>query len=149
MPVNLNAMRLGVALAAVLTVGPVNAAAVGAFGTFIRDDDVQVLSFTTTGSGLVRIETFGYAGGTDATGRVLASGGFDPVFAVFSSSGALLGYGDDGASRVDPGGAAFQGSRAEFRRTGLDCAGRCRRRSTSQALTPDIVASLDKAARLQ
>jgi len=98
----LNAMKLGALVVSLLAAAQVNASSVGAFGTFARDDDVQLLSFTTTGSGLVRIETFGYAGGTDATGRVVASGGFDPVFALFNSSGTLLGYGDDGASRVDP-----------------------------------------------
>lgn len=96
------------AAAGVLLAGQAQAAAVSLSGSFSSDDEVQVLAFNTAGSGLVTIETFGYAGGTDATGLAVAAGGFDPVFALFGSDGTLLGYGDDGASRVDPTtGAAF------------------------------------------
>lgn len=85
-----------------------HAGAVSLSGSFSRDDEVRLLSFRTGAAGLVTIETFGYAGGTDATGRVVAGGGFDPVFALFGSDGTLLGYGDDGASRVDSAtGGAF------------------------------------------
>jgi hypothetical protein len=77
-------------------------------GTFTSDDEVRLLAFNTAATALVTIETFGYAGGTDASGNIVASGGFDPVFALFKSDGTLLGYGDDGASRTDPvSGASF------------------------------------------
>jgi hypothetical protein len=78
------------------------ASAISASGAFIRDDQVQLVSFRTGATGLVRIETFGYAGGIDANGVAVAAGGFDPVFAVFRADGTLLSYGDDGATRVDP-----------------------------------------------
>jgi hypothetical protein len=85
-----------------------HASALSMSGTFINDDEVQLLSFHTSGTGVVRIETFGYAGGVDANGVAVAAGGFDPVFAVFRADGTLLGYGDDGATRVDPAtGGAF------------------------------------------
>lgn len=78
------------------------AAAHSVAGTFISDDQVQLVPFRTASSGLVTIETFGYAGGVNAEGTAVAAGGFDPVFALFGSDGTLLGYGDDGATRVDP-----------------------------------------------
>ena len=78
------------------------ASALSVSGTFINDDQVQLISFRTGGTGVVRIETFGYAGGIDANGVAVAAGGFDPVFAVFGADGMLRGYGDDGATRVDP-----------------------------------------------
>lgn len=96
------------AAASVLIAMQAQAAAVSLAGTFTRDDEVQLLAFTTAATGLVTIETFGYAGGIDGTGVAVAAGGFDPVFALFGSDGTLLGYGDDGATRADPGnGAAF------------------------------------------
>lgn len=82
------------------------AAAVSLAGSFTSDDEVRLLAFSTAGTGLVTIETFGYAGGTDAAGVAVAAGGFDPVFALFSGDGTLLAYGDDGASRVDPASGA-------------------------------------------
>jgi hypothetical protein len=87
--------------ATLLMASQAQAAAVSMSGTFVDDDQVQVVNFHTGGTGLVRIETFGYAGGVDANGWTVAGGGFDPVFALFRADGTLLGYGDDGASRVD------------------------------------------------
>ena len=96
------------AAATLLIAMQAQASALSMSGTFINDDQVQLLSFRTGGTGVVRIETFGYAGGIDANGVAVAAGGFDPVFAVFRADGTLLGYGDDGANRVDPAtGAAF------------------------------------------
>ena len=101
--------RVLLSAAAILLIAvQAQASAVSVSGTFINDDDVQLLSFRTGGTGVVRIETFGYAGGIDANGVAVAAGGFDPVFAVFRADGTLLAYGDDGATRVDPAtGAAF------------------------------------------
>lgn len=94
--------RLLIGLAAsTLCASLAQAGAVSLSGSFSRDDDVRLLSFRTGATGLVTIETFGYAGGTDATGQDVAAGGFDPVFALFRSDGTLLGYGDDGATRTD------------------------------------------------
>lgn len=90
------------AAASLLIATQAQAAVVSLYGTFASDDEVQRLSFSTAATGLVTIETFGYAGGTDAAGRVVAAGGFDPVFALFRSDGTLLAYGDDGATRTDP-----------------------------------------------
>lgn len=92
---------LGAALG-MLVAAPALATAVTGAGSFSRDDEVRWIAFDTNGTATVTIETFGYAGGTDASGTAVAAGGFDPVFALFGNDGTLLGYGDDGASRADP-----------------------------------------------
>ena len=94
--------RLVVAAAAMLLAAQAQAAAVSLSGSFTTDDQVQWVSFSTQGTGLVTIETYGFAGGTNASGVTVAAGGFDPVFALFTSGGTLLGFGDDGAARFDP-----------------------------------------------
>jgi hypothetical protein len=94
------------AAASLLMATQAQAVALSLSGTFTRDDEVRLLAFSTAATGLVTIETFGYAGGTDATGHTVAPGGFDPVFALFRSDGTLLGYGDDGATRIDPASGA-------------------------------------------
>ncbi len=90
------------AAAILLTATQAQASALSVSGTFTNDDQVQLIAFRTGGTGVVRIETFGYAGGIDANGVAVAAGGFDPVFALFRADGTLLNYGDDGATRVDP-----------------------------------------------
>ena len=77
-------------------------------GALAQDNSTAVVSFSSAAGGSVTIETFSYAGGTNANGQLISAGGFDPVFALFSSAGALIAYGDDGAARVDAvTGAAF------------------------------------------
>ena len=77
-------------------------------GTFTRDDEIRLFSFTTNGTAPVTIETYSYAGGVDTAGHVIPRGGFDPVFGLFTAAGALVAVGDDGATRIDPvTGAAF------------------------------------------
>jgi hypothetical protein len=46
------------------------------------------------------VETFGYAGGTNGQGTVIAAGGFDPDLSLFDSSGNLLDQNDDGTGFV-------------------------------------------------
>jgi hypothetical protein len=96
------------AAAAVVAALPAHADPLSFSGAFTRDDDVRVFSFSAAAATTVTIETFGYAGGTDPLGHVSGGGGFDPVFALFTGSGTLIAYGDDGATRTDPAtGAAF------------------------------------------
>jgi hypothetical protein len=45
----------------------------------------------------VTLRTYSYAGGVNAAGDVIPAGGFDPILALFDSSGALIGQNDDGA----------------------------------------------------
>lgn len=67
-------------------------------GTFTRDDDVQLFSFTADGSSTVRLISYSYGGGTQANGTVVPAGGFDPILALFDSSGNLVGQDDDAVS---------------------------------------------------
>ncbi len=67
-------------------------------GTFANDSEVQLFSFTSGGASNVRLISYGYGGGMQANGNVVAAGGFDPILALFDSSGALIGQNDDAVS---------------------------------------------------
>jgi hypothetical protein len=57
-------------------------------GTFAEDDDVVLIPFTLTGTDLVTIESYGYAGGTLLTpSTVISEGGFAPEIFLFDSTG--------------------------------------------------------------
>ena len=45
---------------------------------------VVLEEFTLPGASLVTIQTYGFGGGTNAAGTVIAPGGFDPLIALFS-----------------------------------------------------------------
>ena len=79
-------------------------------GNFTNDNDVQLFSFTVGATSNVVLETWSYAGGVNAAGQTIARGGFDPILAVFNSTGALVGQNDDGGPSyraVDLSGAAW------------------------------------------
>jgi hypothetical protein len=86
-------------LGAILTFpGSVLAASDFSFtGTFNQDDDVQLFNFTVAAASNVTLLTQSYAGGTQADGNVVSAGGFDPILAVFDSTGLLIGSNDDGS----------------------------------------------------
>lgn len=67
-------------------------------GSFTRDDDVQLFTFTVGSASTVTLRSWSYAGGTNAAGETIARGGFDPILALFDSSGALIDQNDDGSS---------------------------------------------------
>jgi len=67
-------------------------------GTFVNDNDVQLFSFTSGGTSNVRLISYGYGGGTQSNGNVVAAGGFDPILVLFDSTGALIGQNDDAVS---------------------------------------------------
>jgi hypothetical protein len=71
-------------------------------GNFMKDDDVQLFNFTADASSNVVLRTWSYAGGTNAAGQPIPSGGFDPILAVFDSTGARIAENDDGGSNVPP-----------------------------------------------
>ena len=89
---------LGLSLAA----HPVSAADFSFTGNFTQDDDVQAFSFTVGSASNVTLLTWSYAGGTNAAGDTIARGGFDPILALFDSTGALVGQNDDGTSSQVP-----------------------------------------------
>lgn len=66
------------------------------FGNFTTDDNGQFFNFTVGATSDVTLRSWSYAGGTNAAGDVIARGGFDPILALFDSTGSLIGQNDDG-----------------------------------------------------
>lgn len=71
-------------------------------GSLADPGEVQLFSFSVGSTSNVLLRTWSYAGGTNAAGAVIARGGFDPILALFDSTGALIGQNDDGGINVDP-----------------------------------------------
>lgn len=69
-------------------------------GSFTQDDQVQAFSFSVGATSNVTLETLSYAGGVNAAGQTIAEGGFDPILALFDSTGAEVGQNDDGGASV-------------------------------------------------
>jgi len=67
-------------------------------GNFVDDDDVQLFTFSVGATSDITLRTLSYAGGTNADGVVISSGGFDPILALFDSVGDFIDYNDDGSS---------------------------------------------------
>jgi len=100
---------LATAFCLALAAPAAHAASFSFTGTFGQDDDVQLFNFSVGATSDVTLRSYSYAGGTMADGTVISSGGFDPILALFDSTGALLEQNDDGAGvPVDPAtGSAF------------------------------------------
>jgi hypothetical protein len=100
----LRASSVAVAFAAILAFAtPTKADNFSFTGSFTVDNDVQLFNFSVTAPSDVTLRTWSYAGGTNAAGQLIAAGGFDPILALFDSSGKLLGQNDDGIGvAVDP-----------------------------------------------
>jgi hypothetical protein len=86
---------LGLAASAVATAVPANFSFAG---TFTDDDDVQLFNFTANGTSTARLISYSYAGGTQANGNTVLRGGFDPILALFDSTGLQVGQNDDSVS---------------------------------------------------
>lgn len=69
-------------------------------GNFSDDDDVQLFEFTIGSDSDITLRSYSYAGGTMADGTVIASGGFDPILALFDGAGNLIAQYDDGPETV-------------------------------------------------
>lgn len=69
-------------------------------GTLTRDDEVQLFTFSVGSTSAVTLRTWSYAGGVNAAGTTIARGGFDPILALFNSSGVLIDQNDDGGAAV-------------------------------------------------
>ncbi|MGB0036710.1 MAG: DVUA0089 family protein [Candidatus Acidiferrales bacterium] len=67
-------------------------------GTLASSTSTYEATYVVTGTGdqTITIQTWGFGGGTNANGALIAPGGFDPFFAVFSGIG-------DGAAIVTDG----------------------------------------------
>jgi hypothetical protein len=74
-------------------------------GTLQTASEVLFFDFTVASASDVTLRSYSYAGGTNAQGQTIQSGGFDPILALFDAAGALIGQNDDGGSAnvpVDP-----------------------------------------------
>jgi len=69
-------------------------------GNFTQDDNVQLFNFTVGSTSDVTLKTLSYAGGVNAAGQTIASGGFDPILALFNGAGLKIGQNDDGGDNV-------------------------------------------------
>jgi len=92
--------------ASLLSAAPAAAAPVQDFsftGTFTQDDDVQLFTFSVGSTSTVTLRSWSYAGGVNAAGETIARGGFDPILALFDSTGNFVEQNDDGyAIPADP-----------------------------------------------
>lgn len=70
-------------------------------GSFLTDDAKAAFTFNLTAAATVTIRSFGYAGGVNAAGQTVGSGGFDGVVSLYDSASQNIAYGDDGVT-VDP-----------------------------------------------
>src|SRR5262245_35968039 len=94
---SLRASGVAVAFAAILAcTNPAKADNFSFTGSFAVDNDVQLFNFSVMAPSNVTLRTWSYAGGTNAAGQLIAAGGFDPILALFDSSGALIDQNDDG-----------------------------------------------------
>lgn len=72
-------------------------------GSFNNINDVQLFTFTVGATSNVTLVSYGYAGGTNSAGQVIAEGGFDPILALFQGTGPSaveIGQNDDGGGSV-------------------------------------------------
>jgi len=91
-----------------LSAGVASASNFSFTGTFVQDDQLEIFLFTAPSASTV-IQTWSYAGGTNANGQVIPAGGFDPVLSVFDATGGLtassllIGTNNDGTGvAIDP-----------------------------------------------
>lgn len=90
---------LAAAAAAFLTSVPAIAADFSFTGTIARPSSIKYIDFQVSDpTAPVTLRSLGYAGGVNAAGDTISSGGFDTLLTVFSlSTGAWAGLGDDGS----------------------------------------------------
>jgi len=67
-------------------------------GSFVKDNDVQLFNFVADGSPIVRLISYSWAGGMQSNGNMVSADGFDPILALFDSSGVKIAQNDDSSS---------------------------------------------------
>ncbi|MBN9617326.1 MAG: hypothetical protein BGO25_13310 [Acidobacteriales bacterium 59-55] len=74
-------------------------------GNFSDINEVQLFTFSVGATSTVTLRTYGYAGGTNSAGQLIAEGGFDPILALFQGTGPTaiqIGQNDDGGCGFVP-----------------------------------------------
>jgi len=82
-------------LALSLTMTAASAANFSFTGNFTHDNDVQQFNFSVGAASSVSLRSWSYAGGVNAAGANIARGGFDPILALFDSTGTYINQQDD------------------------------------------------------
>jgi hypothetical protein len=90
-------------LSACLFVLPAAAANIVSTGSFLQDDNQKEFDFTLNTPATVIVQTWSFAGGTNANGQVIPAGGFAPVLTLFLDPTGFL------PPAVDTGGTAPSG----------------------------------------
>jgi hypothetical protein len=80
------AIVLGITTTAGILIGTNPAYGVSFTGALSNADDIRSVSFTSDGSSPIAFKSYGYAGGTNAAGTVIAAGGFDPILTLFDTA---------------------------------------------------------------
>lgn len=94
---------VAVAAMVALAASPCRADSISVTGTFAADNEVLTQMFTVTSLSTVTIESYGYAGGMNAAGAMIASGGFDTILTLFRGDGTFITRNDDGSGvAADP-----------------------------------------------
>lgn len=89
----------------ILTSSAVHAANMSFTGTFTHDTDLQTFTFTLAAPAPgVALRTWSYAGGTNAAGQVIPSGGFEPYLNLYLADGTQMNPGFAGPCTVPPTG---------------------------------------------
>ncbi len=99
------ALAASLALAAAVFISgarPAEAADFSFTGNFTADDNVQLFNFSVGSASNVTLRSLSYAGGTNSLGATITRGGFDPILALFSSTGSLINQNDDGGCGLVP-----------------------------------------------
>lgn len=88
--------------AALLSTGA-SAANFAITGVLLADNGRASTTFNVEVPSTVTLRTFGYAGGRNTYGRMIARGGFDPVLSVYDAAGNAIDFNDDGVGvAIDP-----------------------------------------------
>ena len=76
-------MLMGVAATTgtILGAAPANGASFS--GSFSTANDIYSVSFSSDGNSTIKFKSYGYDGGTNAAGTIIAAGGFDPILTLF------------------------------------------------------------------
>lgn len=71
-------------------------------GTLSDPNAVLMFNFTVGSPSTITLRSYSYAGGTNAGGTLISSGGFDPILTLFDSTGLEINHNDDGGSAHVP-----------------------------------------------
>jgi hypothetical protein len=87
------------AVLAVFSISQVQASVISQQGRLNNPDQLFAVEFSLSTPSTVNIQGYGYGGGTNGSGELISSGGFDTVISLFTGSGpsaTLIAFNDDG-----------------------------------------------------